>query len=428
MEDAEPEEGEPSSTPPDVMPLSMPPSVDLQEPNTATDAEAPLAWAPQGEWYPSPHVEKDAVSHRRRSIAAVLLAVLLAGVAGAAIGLAVGSREPTVTGPGAFSLSPGAASSLPGGTLNAISKTLTPSVVDIDTSVEEGNGVGEAAGSGMILTSGGEVLTNNHVIEDAARISVLIYGHARPVAARVVGVDIVHDVALLQLTGVSSLPHVELGNSANLKVGVGVVAIGNALGVGGPPAVTGGAVSALDQSIIATSEVMTSSESLKGLIETDAQIQPGDSGGPLVDAAGHVVGMDTAAVSSDGGAAIGFAIPINQAIGIANNIEKGVAKNGIIVGLSAFLGVKVQSVTSGQGASATGAFVVAVVPGGPAAVAGVVAGDTITAMDGKAVTGESSSLTASLLKLRPGASARLRVVGPKGATSTVPVVLGSIPL
>jgi S1-C subfamily serine protease len=436
MDDPTPDDAEASSTPPGVMPLSMPPSGDVREP--ALGADPDRSSAPLGAWFATPAPSLlQAGSRRRRSTAAVLLAVLLAGVVGAAIGLAVGSREPIVTGPGAFILPPsgsgqvaGGSGSLPGdsGSLSAISKTLTPAVVDIDTAVDEGDGVGEAAGSGMILTSGGEVLTNNHVIEDAARISVLIYGRSRPVAARVVGVDTVHDVALLQLTGVGALPHVELGNSADLKVGDGVVAIGNALGLGGPPAVTGGAVSALDQSITATSEVTPSSESLHGLIETDAQIQPGDSGGPLVDTAGRVVGMDTAAASNDGGAAIGFAIPINQAIAIANNIEKGIAKNGIIVGLSAFLGVEVKSVTNGRGAPVTGAFVEAVIPDGPAAMAGVVAGDTITAMDGKALTADASSLTAILLTLKPGARARLRVVGPKGTASTVPVVLGSIPL
>jgi S1-C subfamily serine protease len=164
------------------------------------------------------------------------------------------------------------------------------------------------------------------------------------------------------------------------------------------------------------------------LIETDAQIQPGDSGGPLVNSAGHVVGMVTAAASTDSGDTVGFAIPINQAIAIARNIKMGIASNGIIVGLSAFLGVDVKGVTSGdQGAPATGQFVEAVVPGGPAATAGVVAGDTITAMDGRAIGEESSSLTAILHTLRPGVSARLKVVGLKGVTSTLPVVLGGIP-
>ena len=216
-----------------------------------------------------------------------------------------------------------------------------------------------------------------------------------------------HDVALLQLTGVGPLPHVSLGDSGDLKVGEGVVAIGNALGLGGPPAVTGGAVSALNQSITATSEVTPESERLKGLIETDAQIQPGDSGGPLVNTAGRVVGMVTAAVTTEGGAPIGFAIPINQAMAIARNIEKGVATNGIVVGLSAFLGVEVEGVTIGQGgAPATGQFVVAVVPGGPAAHRGVVRGDTITAMDGRALSDESSALSESSTRSGRRGSAR----------------------
>jgi S1-C subfamily serine protease len=420
MEDSGPEATEPSPTPP---------FDDLRVPSSSTVVETPLP-AAEGRWYltSDPMPPGGGVSRRRRGLAAILLAVLLAGSAGAAIGVAIGSH--TLRGGPVLTLPPAGSSSPPGGTasLNALSKSIPPSVVDIDTSVDEDNGVGESAGSGMILTSSGEVLTNNHVVEDAAKISVVIYGRRRPVAARVVGVDTVHDVALLQLTGVGPLPHVALGNSGDLKVGEGVVAIGNALGLGGPPAVTGGAVSALDQSITATSEVTPGSERLKGLIETDAQIQPGDSGGPLVDTAGRVVGMVTAAVTTEGGAPIGFAIPINQAMAIARNIEKGVATNGIVVGLSAFLGVDVQGVTSGRGgAPATGQFVVAVIPGGPAATAGVVRGDTITAMDGRALSDEPTSLQGILHALRPGVAAELRVVGLKGAVQTLPVVLGGIP-
>jgi S1-C subfamily serine protease len=138
--------------------------------------------------------------------------------------------------------------------------------------------------------------------------------------------------------------------------------------------------------------------------------------------------MDTAAASTDTGATVGFAIPINQAMGIADNIERGIAKNGIVVGLSAFLGVEVVEVAGGKGAPATGAFVRGVIPGGPAATAGVKAGETITAMDGRALTASPSSLTTILRTLKPGASARLRVVTSKGVASMIPVVLGSIPL
>jgi S1-C subfamily serine protease len=415
------------SGPDPAQPSSIPTSDDLRWRDPSNAGEVP-PWPPaEGAPYRASDPGPPSTASRRRRFSVILLAVLLAGSAGAAIGVAFGSRS---SGVAPLAFSPGDVPSLPNGTdsLNAIAKPLTPAVVDIDTSVDEGDGVGESAGSGMILTSGGEVLTNNHVVEDAASISVVIYGRSRPVAARVIGVDTVHDVALLQLSGVSSLPHVALGNSADLKLGEGVVAIGNALGVGGPPAVTGGAISDLNQSINATSEVSPGSERLKGLIETDAQIQPGDSGGPLVDTAGRVVGMVTAAATTDSGISIGFAIPINQAMAIARNIERGVATNGIIVGLSAFLGVDVKAPPGGaKGAAATGQFVVAVIPRGPAATAGVVAGDTITAMDGRAVSDDSSSLMEILHGLRPGAYARLKVVGAKGAISTLPVLLGGIP-
>jgi S1-C subfamily serine protease len=418
MDDIRPEPAQPSS---------MPTSDDLRAGDPTSTGEAPAQSLADGGWNRTSDPAPPSTDSRRRRFSVILLAVLLAGSAGAAIGVVVGSRS---HGVGPLTFLPGGVPALPNGTgsLNAIAKPVTPAVVDIDTSVDEGDGIGESAGSGMILTSSGEVLTNNHVVEDAASIAVVIHGRSRPVAARVVGVDTVHDVALLQLSGVSSLPHVVLGDSADLKLGEGVVAIGNALGLGGPPAVTGGAISDLDQSINATSEVSTRSESLQGLIETDAQIQPGDSGGPLVDSAGHVVGMVTAAATTDSGISIGFAIPINQAMAIANNIERGVASNGIVVGLSAFLGVDVKAPPGGaKGAAASGQFVVAVIPRGPAATAGVVAGDTITAMDGRAVGDDSSSLTEILHRLRPGAYAQLKVVGVKGSIATLPVVLGGIP-
>jgi S1-C subfamily serine protease len=326
--------------------------------------------------------------------------------------------------------------------VSSIAKTLTPAVVDIQTTINSSSGTGQAAGTGMIVTSSGEVLTNNHVVEGATTISVTISGRAQAVSATVVGVDPVHDVAVLQLQGVSNLPYVSLGNSSSAKLGTSVVAIGNALGLGGAPTVTSGTITAVDRTISATDAATSGSESLTGLLETDAQIQPGDSGGPLVNSSGQVVGMDTAAASTDGGPSVGFAIPINKARTIAQNIVAGNATNGIILGLSAFLGVDVQAANApsstgfglGLGnpgtstpSTSTGQFVVAVVTGGPAAKAGIVAGDTITSLNGTAITNDGSTLTKALAALKPGASASVGVVNQAGTSQTITVVVGAIP-
>jgi len=431
----------------DLMPSSVPPLIDADPEPEPEPARPAGAAAPPvgGDWYDVGVSEPQRPGvQRRRTVAMFLVAVVVAAGVGVAVGATIGSNTPpaSTTGPGA---TPSPFKSP--GSVNAIAAALTRSVVDIDTSIDEPGGIGEEAGSGMILTSSGEVLTNNHVIEDATKISVTIPGRSRPVPATVVGVDTVHDVALIQLDGVSGLAHVDLGNSSDLHVGDGVVAIGNALGLGGTPAATGGAVSALHQSIRALSEFGTTAENLTGLIETDAQIQPGDSGGPLVDVSGKVVGMDTAEASSSGGPVTGFAIPIDQAIAIVRNIERGVAGNGVVIGLSAFMGVLVKNVpdykqqptylgepcvttqsTVGPSHLPTaGLVVVRVVCEGPAAVAGIVPGDTIVAVDGKAVTNNDGSLPNILSRLRPGDVARVKIVSVSGVISTLTEKLGAIP-
>jgi len=146
----------------------------------------------------------------------------------------------------------------------------------------------------MVLTSSGLVLTNNHVIADATKIEVQSVSTGDTWTASVLGYDITDDVALLQLKNASGLDTVSVGNSDSVTVGDSVVALGNALGKGGAPAVAEGTVSQLDQSIDVDNEDGSTS-ALAGLIETSAALQPGDSGGPLSDASGAVIGMDVAA-------------------------------------------------------------------------------------------------------------------------------------
>ena len=448
----------PQSSPLGAMPLSMPPFVNL-EGAIPPSPESPRAGVASS-W--PPVLAEEALARNsgwtaRRSFAAVLAAVLLAGAAGAGIGIAVGSSSPNTGASSSATTLPTNLSPIISGSQaplssssseGAIAKALTPAVVDITTTIASSSGTGQAAGSGMIVTASGEVLTNNHVVQGATSISVTISGRTNPVAATVIGVDHVHDVALLQLNGVSNLPHVVLGNSSSVKLGASVVAMGNALGLGGAPTTTSGQVTALNRSISASDQATTLPENLTGLIETDAQIQPGDSGGPLLNSAGQVIGINTAAASSDGGPAIGFAIPINQAKSIAQKILKGEATGGIIIGLSAFLGVDVQpaNATSQSGggfgglgfgstqtttpsASATtvGQFVVSTVSGGPAANAGIAAGDTITAVNGVTVTNNGQTLTNALLALKPGDQVTVTVVNQSSVSRTVTVTLGGIP-
>ena len=450
----------PRSAPLGAMPLSMPPFVNLEAaippppPPTSGSGQGGAGWPPC--------LPEEAISERsrwnvRRSVAAVMAAVVIAGAAGAGIGIAVGSNSSgpasnsSNAAPSTSKLSPiisGSSAPLsPSSSEGAIAKALTPAVVDINTTIDSSSGTGQAAGSGMIVTASGEVLTNNHVVQGATSISVTISGRSAPVTATVIGVDPVHDVALLQLQGVSNLPHVVLGSSSSVKLGETVVAMGNALGLGGAPTTTAGQVTALNRSISASDQATNVAESLTGLIETDAQIQPGDSGGPLLNSAGQVIGINTAAASSDGGPSIGFAIPIDQAKAIAQKILKGEATGGIIIGLSAFLGVDVQSANtsaqSGVGGigfgiggiqttpptsgATVGQFVVSTVAGGPAASAGIVAGDTITALNGVKVTNDGATLTTALLSYKPGAQVTVTVVNQSGVSRNVSVTLGGIP-
>jgi S1-C subfamily serine protease len=183
----------------------------------------------------------------------------------------------------------------------------------------------ESAGTGMVLTSDGEILTNNHVVNGATSITVTVESSGESYRAAVVGTDPTDDVAVLQLSNASGLTTANLGDSADLAVGDAVTGVGNAGGTGTLTAAPG-TVTALDQSITATDESGSDPENLTGLIETDAGIAAGDSGGPLYDSAGEIVGMDTAASSSPGDqtASQAYAIPIDDALNIADQIESGV--------------------------------------------------------------------------------------------------------
>jgi S1-C subfamily serine protease len=282
-------------------------------------------------------------------------------------------------------------------------------VVDIDVVL---NGTERAAGTGMVLTSDGEVLTNKHVVQGETSISVTVAASGRTYDARVVGISTSTDVAVVQLTGASGLDTVRT-SSGSVSVGDAVVGVGNAGGTGGTPSAAPGTVTGVDQSITASDTDGSNPEQLTGLIETDAGIQPGDSGGPLLDASATVVGMDTAA-SAQGDD--GYAIPIATALSVARGIEAGAADtqagpgtgSSASSGPRAYLGVQVED-------GADGAQVDGVVQGSPAAAAGLSSGDTITSIAGERVS-SASDLVDALSTVSPGRSTTLTWTGQDGTT------------
>jgi S1-C subfamily serine protease len=307
-----------------------------------------------------------------------------------------------------------------------VAAKVDPAVVDINTTLAYQNG--SAAGTGMIITPSGEVLTNNHVIEGATKITVQIDGKGPAYSARVIGFDKTDDVALLQMEGVSGLKTVQLGDSSKVAVGDSIVAIGNALNLPGPPSVAQGSVTAIDQSIQVSGNDGTT-ENLSGLIQTDAQLQQGDSGGPLANSSGQVVGIDTAASVGrrfSSGSATGFAIPINKAKAIADQMSAGQSTANVHIGAAAFLGVELQSDTGSGSSSSSGAVLSGVAPNTPAQAAGLAAGDTIVSFDGKTV-GSASDLTQLLSGHRPGDRVQVGWVDQSGQHHSATVRLASGP-
>src|SRR5262245_2672970 len=275
---------------------------------------APPSWTPPQQTAPPPPPRRG----RWRLAMALLAVALLAGSAG---GLVTRALVPAATAPTTV-VRTTSASRIAGGSLDVaqIVAKVEPAVVSIEASSNQGPFASTSAGSGVILTADGEVLTNAHVVNGASSIMVTLNGQSRARTATLVGIDASADLALLKTTGASGLPTVTIGRSSDVAVGDDVVAIGNALALQGSPTVTSGIVSALNRSIDTDSGQMT------GLIQTDASISSGNSGGPLVNAAGQVIGINNAAAASTQGTTaqnIDFAIPIDKAMNVVDQLRAG---------------------------------------------------------------------------------------------------------
>jgi S1-C subfamily serine protease len=363
----------------------------------------------------------------------------------------------------------------------AIVNKVSPGLVIINTQLQYDSD--EAAATGMVISSDGLVLTNNHVIEDSTSITATT-ANGKTYTAKVVGYDTTGDIALIKLQNASGLRTVPLGDSATTKTGDSVVAMGNAEGQNAiVPAA--GQVTALNQTITASDEGGSiASETLHGMIEDNADIVAGDSGGPLANSAGQVIGMDTA--GNEGGgfgvqqqSVAGYAIPIDTALAIARQIDAGQASSTITIGYPPFLGVYIaegsdsspqaqdqeqQGSGSGYGSFggngygnnggngygnnggsqgcytsnrnltapasianvSSGTLILGTICSGPAQAAGMTAGSVITGVNGQAI-GSPDTLTGAVSKYHPGDTISVTWVSPSGQRSTSSIKLGSGP-
>jgi S1-C subfamily serine protease len=277
------------------------------------------------------------------------------------------------------------------------------------------------AGTGMIITTDGEVVTNNHVIDGATTITVTLFNSTVARPSTLLGHDATNDVAVLKVDNIAGLPTVALGDSSRSQVGDDVVAIGNALNLPGGPTVTAGIISALGRNL-------PDPRQPQNLIQTDAAINPGNSGGPLVNSSGEVVGMNTLVIQSANSQELaqnlGFAIPVNNIKPLIPDLAKGINRNPGYLG--AGVGDMTAQIAQRLGINVdTGALVASVAAGGPAATGGLQANDVITAVDGKAVT-DSSGLITITRGHQPGDKVKVTIA--RGTvTMTFTVTLGSVP-
>src|SRR5438105_7715091 len=383
--------------------------------------QPPAGYEPMGpppSWMPSAPPMPPATSVWSRIAAYLVLIAVVAAAAGAGIGWSLARAvtshqvaQTTTQTPSPITpttpitpVTPGTGSS--NASASAIAAKVSPEVADINTVL----GTGQAAGSGMLISPTGEILTNNHVVSGSTNITVTLQGQSSTYTAHVVGVDVSQDIAVVQIDqSVSGLPTVTFADSSSLELGDTVVTLGNALGQGGAPHVTQGQVTALNQTITA-SEGAGTAETLSGMIESDAVIYQGDSGGALVNSSSQVVGMITAGQAQGFRSAAsdtGYAIASNTVIRVVNRIRAHEQAADLTYGQVGYLGVAVQTIdasgTSQLGLKVSSGALVTAAPlsGTPAAIAGITRGSVITKVGGSAVT-SSDTLGTAVKSHKPG--------------------------
>jgi S1-C subfamily serine protease len=430
---------------------------------------------------PLPPMPPPRPPRRRAGLLSHLLVALLAGALGAGLVVALGnpaSNSSAAPSGGAATPVPLPSNAVPqpgsggnagtgtgsGSGVSGVVSKVEPGIVIINTTLQYNSE--QAAGTGMVINPDGLVLTNNHVIESSTKITATVVSTGRTYPAKVIGYDVTGDIALIQLQDASGLHTVPLGNSSGLRVNDSVVAMGNAQGqsmiVPAPGQVTG-----LNKTITASDQGgVVSSETLHGMIQTNADIVSGDSGGPLANASGQVIGMDTAGNDvrfPDQQSAAGFAIPINTALAVAHQIAAGQASSTISIGYPPFIGIYIGQGTSsspqaqaqqqengnggfggGFGGSSggnscvtsnsnlgvpstiapvsSGTLIIGVICSSPAASAGLTPGSVITSVNGQAI-GSPSSLTGTVGKYHPGDTISVTWVSPAGQHHTTNLTL-----
>lgn len=275
---------------------------------------------------------------------------------------------------------------------------MAASVVTISADVQNELGQGQSVGTGVIISSDGEIVTNAHVVKGASEIRIRLAGETEPREARLLAADAGNDLALLRMNG-DGFDAATFADPGSIHLGDEVVAIGFALGLDGDPSVTLGIVSALNRTI------GTEGAFLDGLIQTDAAISSGNSGGPLVNAAGEVVGINTAVARDTATSAatnVGFAISVREALPVIEALREQSAGEARTEG---YLGVGLDERRDGG----QGAVVASVTAGTPAAAAGMQDGDLVVAADGDAIDG-ATGLIATIRDLAPGDSTTLTIM------------------
>ncbi|MFM9094815.1 MAG: S1C family serine protease [Acidimicrobiaceae bacterium] len=284
-----------------------------------------------------------------------------------------------------------------GSLIAQVAERLANSVVTISTTVSDDFGGGRGVGTGVVLTSDGEILTNAHVVEDATEVVVRFAGETEPRVAKVLASDLGNDLALIKVDA-TGLVAATFAKPGSVRIGDTVVAIGYALALDGGPTVTSGIVSALKRTI------ETDSGALNSLIQTDAAISSGNSGGPLVNLKGEVVGINTAVARGDSDSAannIGFSISVDEVLIVIEQLReqaKGAERK------EGFLGVGLAAREDGG----QGAIITNVQPGSPADKAGILIDDVVLAVDGEPIDGQAG-LVAAIRDAEPGQTVKIEI-------------------